>query len=278
MQPESRESYVAGLARLEALIAAHRDPDGARVLASLGDEILAVADLLRGQPRLRRALSDPGRGGHDRVALLRSLLDNRISANAVAVVGELVTGRWSAPSELLDATERLGVEALLASADAAGELADVEDELFRFGKIVDAYPTLAAELAPAAGPTQRRARLVHALLTGKAKPATVRLADLALHGLSGRNLSNSLSRLVELAAARRDHQIAYVTVAAALTDAQERRLGGALSQMYGRQIETKIVVVPEVLGGVSVRVGHDLYDGTVLRRLNRARAALAGKR
>jgi F-type H+-transporting ATPase subunit delta len=30
-----------------------------------------------------------------------------------------------------------------------------------------------------------------------------------------------------------------------------------------------------VLGGVSVRVGFDLYDGTVLRRLNETRNALA---
>jgi F-type H+-transporting ATPase subunit delta len=33
-------------------------------------------------------------------------------------------------------------------------------------------------------------------------------------------------------------------------------------------------VDPRVLGGVSVLVGSDLYDGTVLRRLNDTRNAL----
>jgi F-type H+-transporting ATPase subunit delta len=32
-----------------------------------------------------------------------------------------------------------------------------------------------------------------------------------------------------------------------------------------------------VLGGVSVQIGHDLYDGTILRRLNQTRTALVGR-
>ena len=48
-----------------------------------------------------------------------------------------------------------------------------------------------------------------------------------------------------------------------------------LSEMYGREVSVKQTVDPEVLGGVSVRVGSDLYDGTVLRRLNETRNALA---
>ena len=47
--------------------------------------------------------------------------------------------------------------------------------------------------------------------------------------------------------------------------------------MYGREVDLKVTVDPAVLGGVSVRIGHDLYDGTVSRRLNQTRAALAGK-
>ena len=37
----------------------------------------------------------------------------------------------------------------------------------------------------------------------------------------------------------------------------------------------KQTVDPSVLGGMSVQVGADLYDGTVLRRLAEARNALA---
>jgi F-type H+-transporting ATPase subunit delta len=83
--------------------------------------------------------------------------------------------------------------------------------------------------------------------------------------------------MVEMAAERRNKQIAYVTVAIPLTDADEMRLANRLAQIYGRQVEVKVTVSPEVLGGASVRIGHDLYDGTVRRRLNEAKSALAGK-
>jgi F-type H+-transporting ATPase subunit delta len=59
------------------------------------------------------------------------------------------------------------------------------------------------------------------------------------------------------------------------TDAEEQALAAKLSRMYGRQISLKIEVRPEIIGGMSVRVGSDLYDGTVQRRLSEARAALA---
>jgi F-type H+-transporting ATPase subunit delta len=35
------------------------------------------------------------------------------------------------------------------------------------------------------------------------------------------------------------------------------------------------VVNPAIIGGASVRVGSDLYDGTILRRLNAAKQAFA---
>ena len=66
-----------------------------------------------------------------------------------------------------------------------------------------------------------------------------------------------------------------MTVAAPLGAEEERRLVASLSAIYGREVTVKQSVNPEVLGGVSVRVGSDLYDGTVLRRLNETRNALA---
>ena len=269
----SRESYVAAAERLEVLATGERPVP----LAGIADEILAVADVLARQPRLRRALSDPARTGEDRAALLAELTEGKVSADTVALLRLLVGGRWSSSSELLNATERLGVEALLASADSAGELSEVEDELFRFGQVVDGDNELAAVLGNTTAPVARRAELVHALLDGKARPATVRLAEVALAGFGGRNFFGSLTRLVELAAERRDRQIAYVTVAEPLAEADEQRLGALLSRMYGREVDLKILVDPQILGGLSVRVRHDLYDGTILRRLNEARVTLAGR-
>jgi F-type H+-transporting ATPase subunit delta len=271
MQAASRESYAAARQRLDAYA---RDADATRIAAA-GDEIGTVAGLLRREPRLRRALSDPARGGDDRAALLNAVLGEKVGADAKELVGVLATGRWSAPSELLEATERLGVEALLASADRAGDLGEVEDELFRFGQLVAAAPELSNVLSDPIAPVSQRAELTGSLLAGKARPVTVKLVEVALAGFGGRSFSGGVTRLVELAADRRDRQVAYVNVAAPLTEEEERRLGGKLTELYGREVTVKQSVDPTVLGGLSVQIGSDLYDGTILRRLTDTRNALA---
>src|SRR5690348_18487927 len=111
------EAYGAAKERLEAL-ALDSSPERLR---ELGDEILAVARLITREPRLRRALVDISRSPEARVELLRTLLAGKVSDDALAMLSDLVAGRWSVPSELLDATERLGVDAVLASAERAGD-------------------------------------------------------------------------------------------------------------------------------------------------------------
>jgi F-type H+-transporting ATPase subunit delta len=114
-------------------------------------------------------------------------------------------------------------------------------------------------------------------LDGRARPVTVRLAELAVHGFGGRSFSAALTRLVELSAQWRERQLAYVTVAAPISDDEEQRLGATLQQLYGREVSMMVTVDPEILGGMSVQVGSDLYDGTVLRRLTETRNALTAR-
>src|SRR6266511_4266844 len=251
MQAASRESYLAAAERLSGY-AQGAQPSAT---AQVADEILAVGRLLAREPRLRRALADSARAGEERSELLRTVLAVKFSEDALDLLAALVGGRWSSAGDLRDAVERLGVDALLASAERAGELADVEDELFRFGQVVAGDPELAAALGDSSTDIERRATLVHDLLDGKAKPVT--------------------ARLVELAADRRDASVAYVTAAVLPTEEQERRLAATLSEMYGREVSLKITVDPRVIGGMRVRVGSDLFDGTISRRLAEARIALA---
>jgi F-type H+-transporting ATPase subunit delta len=266
-----RTSYAEAVEALAAATARANDLQRTTV----ADEILLVAQLLRGEPRLRRALTDPSRPGADRAKLLRTLLSGKVSETTVKVLSGLAVGRWSRPSDLLDAAERLGVEAVLSATQASGSIADVEDELFRFGQIVSGDAQLAVTLSDPGAPVSRRVKLVEDLLNSKAQPATVRLIEVALEGFGGRSFEFSLTRLVELTAAKRDREVAYVTVAKPLDDAAEERLTAKLSEIYGRPVSLKVDVDPRVVGGVSVRVGSDLYDGTILRRLNEAKQAFA---
>jgi F-type H+-transporting ATPase subunit delta len=265
-----REAYRAAEEKLAALAPA----TPAERLAAIADDVLAVAGLLGREPRLRRALADGARDAGERADLLRGLLAGKVGDEAVDLTTALAAGHWSAPAQLLDAAERLGVAVLLAAAGQSGELGEVEDELFRFNQVVDGSPALASVLSDSTVPAEQRGKLVADLLDNKARPVSIRLAQLALVGFGGRGFSASLTRLVELAAASRDRQVAYVTAATVLSDEEERRLGERLEQMYGRQVSVRVSVDPTVIGGLSVQVGSDLYDGTVRRRLTEARSAL----
>lgn len=271
MQAASRESLIALRERLDAVTA----EAGAEVRLRLAADLRDVAVLLGREPALRRALADAAQASARRVSLLENLLGAKLSAEALEVLRTAVGARWSSPGELVDGIEILAIDAELFSAEADGVLADVEDELFRFSRIVSGDRTLAGAFSDSTADRARLVELVGDLVGDRARPVTVRLAEMAVHGIGGRGFDASLQWIVERAATRRDNQVAYVRAAAPLTEQQEERLTGRLAAMYGRSISLKVEVDPAVIGGATVRVGDDLYDGSVARRLEQARSALA---
>lgn len=68
---------------------------------------------------------------------------------------------------------------------------------------------------------------------------------------------------------------AEVTSAAELNDAQKRSLSQSLEKKTGKKIEANFAVDKGLLGGVVVRIGDTVYDGSVKHRLNEMRAKLA---
>jgi F-type H+-transporting ATPase subunit delta len=164
----------------------------------------------------------------------------------------------------------------MAAAESQGRLDRVEDELFRFGRVVNADPQLRAALADARASVERRTRLLDQLLADKVAPETLRLARQAVLAARGLNLESALEHYGQLAARRREQLVAHVIVALPLEEAHRDRLVAALRQMYGRAVHLNVDVDPDVLGGIRVEIGDEVLDGTVSRRLDEARRRLAG--
>lgn len=245
-------------------------------LAALADELFAVARLLDRQVALRRALSDPSASPAERAGVAQRLLSGRISEATLDLVQTAARQRWSRPLDLVEATEDLATDAALDAADARGELDGVEDELFRFGRIVAGDAELSRILSDRAAPAAGKAELLDRLLAGRVSPITAMLLRNHLTGRAVGNAENVVQRLSEAASMRRGQSVARVSTAVALTDAQERRLGELLTRLYRRPIGLQVSVDPSVLGGLVIRVGDEVIDGSVAHRLEAAGRRLVG--
>jgi F-type H+-transporting ATPase subunit delta len=290
MEASSRAALAVARERLEELT---RDPSGllsrARDLVTgqsrattadeqftLAEELFAVARLLEAQPSLRRALSDPSGKAEEREALAQRLFAARLSPVALDVVEVAVRQRWSRPSDLIEAATTLATEAALDAAEARGELEGVEDELFRFGRIVSGDRELSRILSDRSASAEGKAQLLDRLLSRRVSPVTGMLLRNVLTGSHVGTAGIAIERLSDVASRRRGQSVARVTTAVPLTPAQEQRLIDVLSRLYGRTIGLQVTVDPSVLGGLLVQVGDELIDGSIAHRLEAARRQLAG--
>jgi F-type H+-transporting ATPase subunit delta len=272
MLAASRASLRAAQQRLDAYLGKLKPAE----LEQLADDLLAVVDLLDAQPVLRRLLTDPGAEPEQRVALAERLLSGKLGAGALEQVRALVTARWSRPGDLPDALELLAFQAYLAVAERAGDLDDVQDELFRFSRILAGQPELHRRLADTRAPVEVRVGLLDRLVEGKVQPTSRRLLERVVAAPRGLQLELALEGLVDLAAQRRERYVAYVRTPAPLTDEQEARLAATLRRIYQRPMDVVVDLAPELIGGLVIRVNDEVIDGSVAHRLDMARRLLAG--
>ncbi|MEU6877923.1 F0F1 ATP synthase subunit delta [Streptomyces sp. NPDC046712] len=271
MNGASREALAAGRESLDALT------DNTSVdAAKLAGELAAVTALLDREVSLRRVLTDPAQAGEAKAELAGRLLSGQVGGETVDLVSGMVRSRWSQSRDLVDSVEELANTADLTAAQRVGALDDVEDELFRFGRIVSSSTELRSALTDKAATVSAKSELLRSLLGGKANAVTERLIVRLVTQPRGRSLEAGLESLSKLAAARRDRMVAVVTTAVPLTDQQKQRLGAVLAKLYGRQMHLNLDVDPAVLGGISVQVGDEVINGTIAERLDEATRRLAG--
>ena len=164
-------------------------------------------------------------------------------------------------------------EALLAVARSEGSLAEVEDELFRFARLLEGNDELRTTLTDAALPVSRRQQIVEDLLGGRANPTTTALVSMVVGTGRSRDLPAIIDELVKRSAAEGNKEVAEVRSAVDLTDDQKQRLTTALEAKTGKKVELKVIIDPTVLGGLVAQVGDTVIDGSVKTRLQQLKTA-----
>ena len=272
MRSASRAASVAIRPAKRSAITRQPSREALLVVAA---ELYEVAGVLVAQPRLRRILGDPATDPDGRAGLLRSLIGSHVGDAALEIGTAIVRERWSSPWDMTDAFETAGDDAMFAGAEMVGTLDEIVDELFRFERILDANSELTTLLDEPAVDPDRRVELLRSVLQGRAHPVTEALLTHALHSQRKRSLTLAIDDLLEEAAARQEQSLARVISAVPLEQEQCDRLARVLSDMYGRDISVRTAVVPALRGGLVIRIGDEVIDGSIASRLLKARAELA---
>ena len=267
----SRESLKTSRALLDAAVKG-ATPE---VASQLCTELFSCAQVLAGSIALRRAITDPSRDSASKVALVTEIFGKTMNEQALAIITAIASLRWSSSADLVPVIEQLAIEAQGSAANIAGELDRVEDEFFAVSQAIGGSFELRKALTTA-GADQAKAELVSELLGKECSSSTLILVSHLVSNLRGRSIEAAFEDYFFALAARRNRLIALVHVAAPLTSGQQERLAALLAAQVGQPVRLNVEVVPSVVGGVSVRFGDEIIDGTIINRLAGAGRALVG--
>jgi F-type H+-transporting ATPase subunit delta len=247
-------------------------------LEKLADELVKVAGMLNHEIVVTRYLTVPAEDSAPRVRLIERILEGKVADPTLDVVRAAVAERWSANRDLVDAIEHVSRQALLKVAENEGRIDEVEDQLFRFSRLLDAQPRLAILLGDHTSPAEGRVGLLRNVLKsvgGRSNRITNALLSHTVELLRGHQTADeAVQSLAESAVARRGEVVAQVSAAAELTEAQRTRLSEVLSRIYDHPVAVQLQLNDELLGGLLISVGDEVIDGTLKSRLTAAEAQL----
>jgi F-type H+-transporting ATPase subunit delta len=264
----------------------------------IAEDLNAVAHLVSRTNDLALALTDFAVSTTARKAVLEDLLTTRVHGVALKIVLKAVdTGRVEEfPTSLHEVyelarhmhdlhPEELRAEEPIVSRSAwrdyvagyseavfetvpeTAELEEIEDELFRFARVIESSPSLRSVLSDTTLPVENREQILGDLLAGKVHPATLRLVRTTVQGRV-RDLASSLDWLAEQAASARGWRVARVFTGLPIDADEHRILSEALQHLTRQPVELQIQAAPDILGGAVIQIGDLLVDASAQRRLD----------
>lgn len=285
---QSIRGYTDGVIELAA-------PEGETSLATLASELSAVNAVVSGSDDLRRALGDPGVALEARRGVVTDLFAKHVGAPTMRVLSFVLgatrasdipaaitwlatrvdaAGRREVPIGdivlgLSGAAERVDgyASAVLETVQGDRALGDLEDELFRFSRIVSGSEALASALSSRDYSKEARRGIVSDLLKGKVSPAALALATYATQVGRPRDFEYLLTALVDRVAAESDRRVAEVRSAVELDDEQKQHLAAALGRSVGHDVDVRVSVDPTVLAGFVATIGDLVVDASARHQL-----------
>ena len=165
--------------------------------------------------------------------------------------------------------------ALFEMAQAEGVISRVEEELFRLSELLKGNPELLQFLKDPNIKSEGKRRALSDLFQGRVHP----LVLTTLTSLSDQDRGGRVLHVIEefsgIAATARQKVTGEVTTAITLDSDTLSRLVTALNRATGKNVQLFQKVDPAILGGAIIKVGEQIIDGSLRRKLDQMQAKLA---
>ena len=163
-------------------------------------------------------------------------------------------------------------KALLAFGKESGSVDQLVEGLDGIVDVIQKVPGLQAALESPRIALEDKTKLLDKAFTGKVDKSLINF--LKVVGNKGRfdclgAISSSAQKMQDEMSGRVQ---AVLTSASDIDDTVKSNIAERLAKLLGKTVSLQSVVDPEILGGMVVRVGDTVYDGSVVNQLAQVRA------
>jgi F-type H+-transporting ATPase subunit delta len=168
-------------------------------------------------------------------------------------------------------------EALLDLAQKDGDLAKWGRLIEQFAEAMNSDAKLAGFLATPRVAASDKNKLLAQALEGQVPQTFLRFIQAMVKNRRQLLIPQVATQYHSLVDVVENRVHAAVTVAKAASEADQKLIAERLSKVVGKTVVPHFYVNPSVLGGLVVRVGDTVLDGSVRRRLARLKSQMLGR-
>ncbi len=201
--------------------------------------------------------------------LVTSLIGKAGAGSTSELILSMATSRWSRPTDLLVGLEEAGVR--IASRSEAG----LEQQLLGIKDVIGTDAELELALGSKLSDSAAKLTLAKKVFSKKTTAGAMLVFEHLLRQPRGRRIGAMLQATADVAADESGAMLATAFVARELPAAQLGSIQKVLVKRYGREVRVNVVVDPDIIGGIKIRVGDDVLDGSLATRMNELRQKLA---
>lgn len=165
-------------------------------------------------------------------------------------------------------------EALYEVAVREDAVDKIENELKSINEVLSSSPELKKILFHPRITAAEKREVLHNLFAGRVSELTLNFLDVVVDHRREAFIEDMVLVFTDMANKARNVSDVQVTSAVELTDDERERLLKVLEGATGKKIRASYVVDPSLIGGLVVRIGDRIIDGSVRTRLNALREQL----